>query len=51
MTFANASSATNAVIDVFPSGIASAPLTVTIASGGWSRQITLSTAGQVRILP
>lgn len=51
MTFANASSATNAVVDVFPSGIASAPLTVTIASGGWSRRITLTTAGQVRILP
>jgi prepilin-type N-terminal cleavage/methylation domain-containing protein len=51
MTFANASSATNAVIDVFPSGIASAPLTVTIASGGWTRQVTVTTAGQVRILP
>jgi Tfp pilus assembly protein FimT len=51
LTFSNTSVASNATVDVFPSGIASAPLTVTIASGGWSRQVTLTTAGQVRILP
>ena len=51
LTFSNASVVANATVDVFPSGIASAPLTVTIASGGWSRQVTLTTAGQVRILP
>jgi Tfp pilus assembly protein FimT len=38
-------------VDVFPSGVTSAPLTVTIGAGGYTRQITLTSAGQVRILP
>jgi hypothetical protein len=39
-----------APVDIFPSGIASAPLTVTLASGSVSRQITMSAAGQVRVV-
>jgi hypothetical protein len=38
-------------VDIFPSGVASAPLTVTISAGGYSRQIQMTTAGQVRVLP
>jgi prepilin-type N-terminal cleavage/methylation domain-containing protein len=38
-------------VDIFPSGIASSPLTVTISAGGYSRDIQMTTAGQVRILP
>lgn len=37
-------------VDIFPSGVASAPLTVTISAGGYDRQVTMTTAGQVRIL-
>jgi hypothetical protein len=37
-------------VDIFPSGVASSPLTVTISAGGYSRQVTMTTAGQVRIL-
>jgi type II secretory pathway pseudopilin PulG len=36
-------------IDVFPHGVASAPLTVTITSGASTRTIVLTTAGQVRV--
>jgi prepilin-type N-terminal cleavage/methylation domain-containing protein len=42
---------TPATIDVFPSGISSAPVTVALANGDYSRQITLSTAGFVRVVP
>jgi prepilin-type N-terminal cleavage/methylation domain-containing protein len=38
-------------ITIFPNGLVSAALTVTIASNGYSRQITLSPAGQVRVTP
>jgi prepilin-type N-terminal cleavage/methylation domain-containing protein len=38
-------------VDIFPSGVASSPLTVTISGGGHTRQISMTTAGQVRILP
>jgi len=38
-------------VDIFPSGVASAPLTVTLSAGAYSRQITMTTGGQVRILP
>jgi hypothetical protein len=38
-------------IDIFPSGVATAPLTVRITSGISTRAVTLSTAGQVRIIP
>ena len=40
-----------APVDIFPSGVTSSPLTVTIGSGGYTRQITMSSAGQVRIVP
>jgi hypothetical protein len=38
-------------VDVFPSGVASTPLLVTVGAGGYTRQITMSSAGLVRILP
>jgi prepilin-type N-terminal cleavage/methylation domain-containing protein len=38
-------------VDVFPTGFASAALTVTISGGARTAQIALSTAGQVRVLP
>jgi Tfp pilus assembly protein FimT len=38
-------------VEIFPSGVASSPLTVTITGGGRTRQITMTTAGQVRIVP
>jgi type II secretory pathway pseudopilin PulG len=38
-------------VDIFPSGIASAPDTVRITSGVSSRAVVLTTAGQVRIIP
>lgn len=37
-----------AQIDIFPSGISTAALTVTVASGDYSRQVTASSAGFVR---
>jgi type II secretion system protein H len=37
-------------IDVFPNGVSSAPLTVKLANGDYSKQIKASTAGFVRIL-
>ena len=40
---------TPATIDVFPDGISSARLTVDLANGDYSKQITASTAGFVRI--
>jgi type II secretory pathway pseudopilin PulG len=38
-----------AQVDIFPSGVSTAALTVTITSGISSRTVTLSTAGIVRI--
>jgi type II secretory pathway pseudopilin PulG len=38
-----------ATIDVFPDGISSARLTVDLANGDYSKQITVSTAGFVRV--
>jgi len=40
---------TPATIDVFPSGISSAPVVVDMANGDYSKQITASTAGFIRI--
>lgn len=37
-------------VDIFPSGVASAPLTVTLTTRGYSRQVTMTSAGQVRIV-
>jgi len=39
------------IVDVFPSGISTTPLTVRITQGASTRAVTLSTAGQVRIIP
>jgi prepilin-type N-terminal cleavage/methylation domain-containing protein len=38
-----------ATIDVFPNGVSSAPLTVNLANGDYSKQIKVSSAGFVRI--
>ena len=38
-------------IDVFPSGISSAAVTINLANGDYARQITASTAGFVRVKP
>ena len=38
-------------VEIFPSGVASSALTVTLGVGGFTRQITLSTGGQVRVVP
>jgi prepilin-type N-terminal cleavage/methylation domain-containing protein len=40
-----------AVVDMFPNGIGSAQLTVTIGTGDYTRTITASTAGFVRVVP
>lgn len=38
-----------ATIDVFPSGISSAPITISLANGDYSKTITASTAGFIRV--
>ena len=38
-------------VTVFPNGVLDAALTVTLASDGYSRQVTMSAAGQVRVVP
>lgn len=38
-------------VDVFPSGVSTGALTVTLASGDYSRQVTASTSGFVRRVP
>ncbi|MCI0687946.1 MAG: hypothetical protein L0Y54_12010 [Sporichthyaceae bacterium] len=38
-------------VDIFPSGVASSSLTITIGDGTYTRQVTMSSGGQVRILP
>jgi type IV fimbrial biogenesis protein FimT len=40
---------TPTTLDVFPSGLSSAPLTVDLANGDYSKTITASTAGFIRI--
>jgi prepilin-type N-terminal cleavage/methylation domain-containing protein len=37
-------------VDVFPSGITSGPLTVTVAEGGYSRQVRLTRAGLGQVI-
>jgi prepilin-type N-terminal cleavage/methylation domain-containing protein len=39
------------IVNIFPSGVSSVPLTVRITSGISTRAVTLSTAGIVRIVP
>ena len=38
-------------VDIFPSGVATAPDTVRITSGTSTRAVVLTTGGQVRIIP
>jgi hypothetical protein len=38
-------------VDIFPSGVASSADTVTIGAAGYTRQIVMTSAGLVRILP
>jgi prepilin-type N-terminal cleavage/methylation domain-containing protein len=38
-----------ATLDVFPSGMTSGPLTVTLGSGAYTRQVTMTRAGLIRI--
>lgn len=38
-------------VDILPSGVASDPLTVTVGAGGYTRRVSMTTAGLVRILP
>jgi type IV fimbrial biogenesis protein FimT len=40
---------TPTTLDVFPSGLSSAPLTVDLSNGDYSKRITASTAGFIRI--
>jgi len=42
---------TPATIDVFPSGVSSTPIVVDLANGDYSRRITASTAGFIRMVP
>jgi type II secretion system protein H len=42
---------TPATIDVFPAGVSSGPLQVDLANGDYSRRITASSAGFVRLVP
>ena len=37
--------------DVFPNGVSSSPVVITLANGDYTRTITASTAGFVRIVP
>ena len=38
-----------ATLDIFPSGLASGPLTVTLGTGTYTRQVTMTRAGLIRI--
>jgi len=40
-----------ATIDVLPNGIASTPFVITVSQGDYSRRISASTAGFVRVIP
>lgn len=42
---------TPATIDVFPSGVSSSKLTVELGNGDYTRTITASTAGFIRVVP
>jgi prepilin-type N-terminal cleavage/methylation domain-containing protein len=44
-------STTAATVDVLPNGIGSTPFSVTLANGDYSRTITASSAGFVRLVP
>lgn len=40
-----------ATIDILPHGVATSAATLTVAIGGYSRRVTLTRAGQVRVQP
>jgi hypothetical protein len=42
---------TPTTFDVFPNGVSSSPVRIDLANGDYSRVITASTAGFVRIVP
>src|SRR5688572_9864105 len=42
---------TPAVLDVFPSGVSSSPVTINLGNGDYERRITASTAGFIRLVP
>lgn len=42
---------TPATIDVFPTGVSSSPVVVDLGNGDYSRRITASTAGFIRMVP
>ena len=42
---------TPATIDVFPTGVSSSPIVVNLANGDYTRRITASTAGFIRLVP
>lgn len=42
---------TPGTLDVFPTGVSSAPLVIDLANGDYSRRITVSTAGFIRLVP
>lgn len=42
---------TPATVDVFPSGVSSTDITINLANGDYSRRITASSAGFVRVVP
>ena len=42
---------TPSTIDVFPTGVSSSPVVVDLGNGNYSRRITASTAGFIRLVP
>lgn len=38
-------------VDVYPSGVSSAPITIDLANGDYARRITASSAGFIRLVP
>jgi len=38
-------------IDVFPNGVSTAALTVAVTANGYTRQVTMSRGGQIRVVP
>jgi prepilin-type N-terminal cleavage/methylation domain-containing protein len=42
---------TPTTFDVFPNGVSSTPVTIDLANGDYSKRITVSTAGFVRLVP
>jgi Tfp pilus assembly protein FimT len=40
-----------ATVDVYPSGVSSAPIVIDLANGDYARRITASSAGFIRLVP